>query len=148
MPDEVKTEENAPNSGSMVVKEGKPLFAPGHEKLGGKKKGYKSAKVILRKMLDEMNVEKDPTKMTILQAMFQAQVDMAIKKNDQNALQFLLQQAGEFVDRAVPIVEPTNFFNVESMKHIINNNSFLGIEEGDDEMIEEEAVEVNDLKLG
>ena len=147
MPDEVKTEEVVQNSGEMVVKDEKQLFQPGHTKLGGKKKGYKSAKVILRKMLDEMNVEKDPTKMTILQAMFQAQVDVAIKKSSKAALEFLLQQAGEFVDRAVPIVEPTNFFNVESMKHIINNNSFLGIEEGDDEMIEEEAVEVNDLKL-
>jgi hypothetical protein len=76
---------------------------------------------------------------------------MAIKQGDMAVVKFILEQAGELVTTTSQTVDPNNFFNIESMKHIINNNSFLSLdkeaEEDDEEMLEEEAIEVRDLKL-
>ena len=40
------------------------------------------------------------------------------------------------------------FFNFENMKHIINNNNFMQLEDKDyEDAIEEEVIEVRDIKL-
>lgn len=154
MPEEPKIEENKEDSSTIVEVNSNrkdvvvaPMGIVGHKKLGGKKKGFRSAKVILRTMLDEMNVEKDASKMTLLQAMFQAQIREAIEKKDREALKFLLEQSGELNRMEISRPAEGNFFNVESMKQIINNNGFLETTENDEEFIEEEAIVVEDLKL-
>jgi hypothetical protein len=156
MPEEPKIEDNKDDNKEIVVKH------PGSENLiprkigdpkipgAGKKKGYRSAKVILRQLMEQMNVkDTDTSKMTVLQAMFWAQVELAIKKQDRDALKFLLEQSGELNRMEVPRMEGGNLFNIESMKAIISGGNFLEAPEQDEEFeeSEEEATEVKDMQL-
>ena len=119
------------NSGEIVVRD-KPtgLFKSGHIKIGGKQKGWKSSKTILRELLQKLSIEKDGKKITAHQAILSKQIDIAIKEGKLDHVRFILEQAGD-LENNTEMVEPNNFFNMENFNHIIDND-FLNIEKGDD----------------
>ena len=145
MSDEVKTEEKKENS-LKIVETVAPMGVIGHPKLGGKKKGYRSARFVLRDMLQEINVEPDSSKRTVLQALFDTQIEIVKKKGDRDTLKFILEQAADLITPQQSATD--NYFNIDSIKHITNNNAFLALEGGEEEdPIEEEVIEVRDMKL-
>jgi len=128
------------NGGEIVARDKSTgLFKPGHSKAGGKQKGWKSAKTILRELLQKLSIEKNGKKITALQAILSKQIDIAIKEGKLDHVRFILEQAGDLINGGV--VEPNNSFSFEKFEQIINSDGFLEIEEEDRILIKESKVE-------
>ncbi len=66
-------------------------FKIGHEKSGGKKKGYVSPKKQLLKILNETTTLKDGEKITLQRAMLLKLIEKAIKKGDMGAIKLIME---------------------------------------------------------
>lgn len=90
------------NGGEIVARDKSTgLFKPGHPKIGGKKKGYKSVKTVMREILMELACEKrDMKRVTLLEAMLYKQVEKAIKEADIETVKFILELAGELINNS------------------------------------------------
>ena len=122
------------NGGGMVVRDKSTgLFKSGHPKCGGKQKGWKSSKIILRELLQNLSIEKNGKKITTLQAILSKQIDIAIKEGKLDHVRFILEQAGDLVNKN-EVAEPNNLYNTENFNKIFTNG-FLEIEDGHETFI-------------
>jgi len=89
------------NSGKIVQEDRRKtsatVFHPGHPKLGGKKKGYKSSKDVTRELLmRNYPKRRDGKIITFQEAMLYSLIDQAME-GDLSALKFIFQQARDLI---------------------------------------------------
>jgi hypothetical protein len=141
MEDEEIIEEESPAETVAIVpkrtgRENLVMWQKGKPKTGGKKKGYKSAKTIIRDMLHKLTYEKDGEKISAIEAIIQKQIQVSIDEGKLENVEFLLRQSADFIEPATPSTDANNFFNIETMRNVITSNKFLELDSGDEDLVE------------